>query len=277
MFSSWTMKDINAYVTTAANGFESSWGTYCPPQDKVGGVPLDTCLGDLYSVNWMEDSDLTDLSGESLKEQFRRVKNETKKSHVGDFGLTSIKKEIVGNFQSTYDKKAADGSDDDDVVLSEVQISPDSVSDSSAVDAHDIDLVIAFYRYLRASPGKERRSLSAQLIQKVIDREAADELFEQIHALYEQEAGQPLLQAQEPQDTECYDSAARVFESECGPVAKSGDAEVGHGFTSYTTKYAGTLVDLCEGSLSTSVVETLIRQACGRQDGIFNPNVAMLS
>lgn len=47
--------DLNIYATTAANATESSWGTYCP-----GGLPspppeFDTCLGDLYSVSWMED------------------------------------------------------------------------------------------------------------------------------------------------------------------------------------------------------------------------------
>ncbi|CAN6441542.1 unnamed protein product [Victoria cruziana] len=46
---------LNIYATTAANAVESSWGTYCP-----GGIPsppleFDTCLGDLYSVSWMED------------------------------------------------------------------------------------------------------------------------------------------------------------------------------------------------------------------------------
>lgn len=34
---------------------ESSWGTYCPPDDMVDGVAVGSCLGDLYSVNWMED------------------------------------------------------------------------------------------------------------------------------------------------------------------------------------------------------------------------------
>ena len=50
-------KDMNIWATTAANGDESSWGTFCPPNDKVNGKSIGTCLGDLYSVNWMEDSD----------------------------------------------------------------------------------------------------------------------------------------------------------------------------------------------------------------------------
>jgi len=42
---------------TAANPSESSWGTYCPPDDVVMGVEINSCLGDLFSVNWMEDTD----------------------------------------------------------------------------------------------------------------------------------------------------------------------------------------------------------------------------
>lgn len=36
------LKKMNIYVTTAANPSESSWGTYCPPQDKVNGKDMHT-------------------------------------------------------------------------------------------------------------------------------------------------------------------------------------------------------------------------------------------
>ena len=62
-----TLKDnINVYAVTAANGKESSWGTYCPPQDKVQGKSLRTCLGDLFSVNWMENADAYKPDAETL-------------------------------------------------------------------------------------------------------------------------------------------------------------------------------------------------------------------
>jgi legumain len=41
---------ILVFATTAANAEESSYACYY--DDKLG-----TYLGDLYSVNWMEDSD----------------------------------------------------------------------------------------------------------------------------------------------------------------------------------------------------------------------------
>lgn len=49
--------NISVFASTAANAEESSWGTYCPPHDAVNGKSLHTCLGDLYSVNWMQNSD----------------------------------------------------------------------------------------------------------------------------------------------------------------------------------------------------------------------------
>ena len=48
-------EDLNIYATTAANAEESSWGTYCPGDFHGPPPEYYTCLGDLYSVSWMED------------------------------------------------------------------------------------------------------------------------------------------------------------------------------------------------------------------------------
>lgn len=44
------LRNSLVYATTAANGEESSYACYYDSS-------LQTYLGDLYSVNWMEDSD----------------------------------------------------------------------------------------------------------------------------------------------------------------------------------------------------------------------------
>lgn len=46
-------KNIKIYATSASNADESSWATYCNTDAMVGGKNIGTCLGDLYSVNWM--------------------------------------------------------------------------------------------------------------------------------------------------------------------------------------------------------------------------------
>ncbi len=86
MFEGLLADNISVYATTAANAEESSWGTYCYPDDMVNGVHINSCLGDLYSVNWMEDSDAADVSTETLSDQFTTVKQTTTQSHVMEYG-----------------------------------------------------------------------------------------------------------------------------------------------------------------------------------------------
>jgi len=71
MFEKVLPTNINIYAISAANSHESSWGTYCDNKLKL------PCLGDLFSVNWMQDSDAEDLQEETLQKQFEIVK----KSH----------------------------------------------------------------------------------------------------------------------------------------------------------------------------------------------------
>lgn len=59
--------DTRIYAISASNPTESSWGSYCPPEDQVGGVSVGSCLGDLFSVNWLEDTDAGNLD-KTLKE-----------------------------------------------------------------------------------------------------------------------------------------------------------------------------------------------------------------
>merc|ERR1719174_3691268 len=65
------------YALSASNPTESSWGTYCGSDAKVNGKSINSCLGDLFSVSWMEDSDATDTTTESLNDQFSTVKRLT--------------------------------------------------------------------------------------------------------------------------------------------------------------------------------------------------------
>ena len=55
MFQGLLTDDLNVYATTAANAEESSWGVYCPGLAPGPPSEFDTCLGDLYSVAWMEN------------------------------------------------------------------------------------------------------------------------------------------------------------------------------------------------------------------------------
>lgn len=93
------MADIKVYVTTAANSIESSFACYFDEKRQ-------TYLGDVYSVNWMQDSDKENLEEETLAQQFKLVKSETNTSHVMEYGDLKISKKPVGDFQGSLNSKS---------------------------------------------------------------------------------------------------------------------------------------------------------------------------
>ena len=73
----------NIYAMTASNATLSSWAAYCgPDEDWVDGTYLGTCLGDLFSINWMEDTDANDPTVETLETQYNTVVTKTTASPV---------------------------------------------------------------------------------------------------------------------------------------------------------------------------------------------------
>ena len=54
LFHNIDLESINALALTATNSTSPSYGTYCFPHDKVNGQNLYSCLGDMFSVSWME-------------------------------------------------------------------------------------------------------------------------------------------------------------------------------------------------------------------------------
>lgn len=105
MFKGLLEDDLAVWASTAANERESSWGTYCPGMDPPPPPEYSTCLGDLYSVAWMEDSDGNDLNVESLKKQYQRVRLRVSQnytyaqgSHVERFGELEMDEEAAARF-----------------------------------------------------------------------------------------------------------------------------------------------------------------------------------
>ncbi|CAK5035773.1 unnamed protein product [Meloidogyne enterolobii] len=81
---------------TASNANESSWSCYCATEILPGA-----CLGDFFSVNWMDDSDKENLLQETLAEQFEIVRNKTDRSHVLSIGSLNITYEHVSEFMGS--------------------------------------------------------------------------------------------------------------------------------------------------------------------------------
>lgn len=91
-------EDLNVLAVTAANDHESSWGWYCGDESVTHGKKLGTCLGDEFSVFWMEDADKGEQKTETLDEQFNRLVPGVTKSHVMRYGDKSFVNDVIGEF-----------------------------------------------------------------------------------------------------------------------------------------------------------------------------------
>ena len=97
MFTS-LANNTKIYALSAANPSESSWGTYCAPDDVVQGKHIGSCLGDLFSVNFLENTESSDLFSMSLTQQFNIIKTKTNQSHVMQWGDLSYNSDRVSDF-----------------------------------------------------------------------------------------------------------------------------------------------------------------------------------
>ncbi|KAH0943323.1 hypothetical protein HID58_002960 [Brassica napus] len=87
---------------TASNAKDSSYGIYCgdtypPSPPEYNGL----CLGDEFSVSWLEDSELHDMRKETLKQQYQVVKRRTRSSHVCRFGSEELLKDYLVSYIGT--------------------------------------------------------------------------------------------------------------------------------------------------------------------------------
>ena len=85
-----------------------------PPGSEavVNGKNIGSCLGDLFSTNWMEDTDAAiqskSMGSETLSTQYDTVKTETTRSPVLKFGDFSFNDEAIGEFEGVVEASTDD-------------------------------------------------------------------------------------------------------------------------------------------------------------------------
>ncbi|CAK8988586.1 unnamed protein product [Durusdinium trenchii] len=224
--------DGKILAVTASNGKESSWGTYCGDEAVVKGKNIGSCLGDLFSVNWMEDDDLGKLASETFRSQISKVTKLTNKSHVCSFGDKSFEDEAIGRVEGA--------------LISDV------FSDSSkgAVDARDIYVTQAYWAWQNAAVDQKEKAW-ARFVGIVNDRERDDQLFA---TMGRQACGSTKVQLDECQqsilgdraemkDMDCHKKLATLVHEHC-PVSSSHHAT--GGWNGYNMKFSQVLLNLCE-------------------------------
>merc|ERR1711920_494243 len=106
------LKAPNAKAVTAANPKESSWDWYCAGSgtggDMVNVKAIKSCLGDEFSVRWMEDTEAASITSETVGQQVSKVVAAVTKSHVQQYGVVTFDSEPIGDFQGNNNKNAMD-------------------------------------------------------------------------------------------------------------------------------------------------------------------------
>ncbi|XP_061950934.1 LOW QUALITY PROTEIN: vacuolar-processing enzyme [Populus nigra] len=245
---------LNIYATTASNAEESSWGTYCPGENPSPPPEYETCLGDLYSVAWMEDSDIHNLQTETLHQQYELVKRRTSNdnspygSHVMQYGDVGLSKDNIFLYMGT------NPANDNFTFMDENLLRPRS----KAVNQHDADLVHFWDKYHKAPEGSSRKvETQKQFVEAMSHRMHIDHSIKLIGKLLFgigkasevlnaiRPAGQPLVD-----DWDCLKTLVRTFETHCGSVSQ------------YGMKHMRSLANLCNAGIGKEQMAEASAQAC---------------
>jgi len=169
------LKAPNAKALTSANPSESAWGWYCAPtfspalgtgSDMVDGKNIGSCLGDEFSVRWMEDSDAASINKETVGQQAANLVTLVTKSHVQRYGVTSFDSEPIGDFLGSNGVLTAAAKLED--------------LEGHGVDSRQAEVHQAYFKVMRAGTPEQRKEAEQALAGVLARRHTADEKFGRI-------------------------------------------------------------------------------------------------
>jgi len=257
MFDGILSDKINAYAVTAANPTESSWGTYCYPDDVVNGTHINSCLGDLFSVNWLENLESSNPSVETLESQFKKVQVATAQSHVMRYGDLNFTNEVVGDFEGVLDKSAKANLFDKIFSLAKHNKRP---SHEELPTAHrtysSIDTRDALIHHLYAKVSTKRsHKVHLDLSSEVTRRMRVDHVFEDFGRIPDNDVDGQMTErvTPPPRNFDCLKRLINFYEANC---AKLQD---------YDLQYVKYLVEPCEkleGVQGIEAIESRLKKSC---------------
>lgn len=255
MFEGLLPEGINIYATTASNAEESSWGTYCPGEFPSPPPEYYTCLGDLYSISWMEDSDRHNLRTETLKQQYNLVKERTSVhhtyisgSHVMQYGDVDLN---TGDLFTYIGTNPAN----ENFTFVESNSLPSS---SKAVHQRDADLLYFWTKFRKSAEGSPSK-LHAQkeLVDVMSHRLHVDNSVELVgKLLFGSKKGKEVLKTVRPagqplvDDWGCLKTMVRTFEAHCGSLSQ------------YGMKHMRAIANICNAGITKEMMEEASAEAC---------------
>lgn len=246
-------ENLNIYVTTAANATEGSYGTYCPWMHPSPPPDYSVCLGDLYSVSWLEDSDTNSMDKETLEQQYQIIKNRTSVngtyyigSHVmqyGDLDLSSKRLSLYIGYNPH------NGS------ATHAYSLPTNLE---AIDQRDASLVFFWHEFQRAPEGSSQKiEAQKQLIEVMEHRLHVDNSIQLVgKLLFGNDEGLEILDAVRPagqplvDDWSCLKSTVRSFETYCGSLSQ------------YGMKHMRKFANMCNAGVKVEIMEKVSAEAC---------------
>jgi legumain len=238
------LKTPNVFAVTAANARESSYGFYCPPMDTVHGKSIGSCLGDEFSIGWMQDADVARFNSETVNQQVSKVTSEVKKSHVSKFGDSSrIGGEVIGDFEGS------DGSR-----IMNVSLARPLDFSNSAVNSRDVEVHLAYYELHRAESIEERRDAEKALAAVLAKRATVDEKFTKIAMVAmngDKQKAQAMIEGSvDFLNVDCHVQSLEIAANRCGA------------FNDYSMRHSRLFANLCE-SMAVAPIEAAVKQVCG--------------
>uniref|UniRef100_A0A1D1ZHI9 Vacuolar-processing enzyme n=1 Tax=Anthurium amnicola TaxID=1678845 RepID=A0A1D1ZHI9_9ARAE len=246
---------LNIYATTASNAVESSWGTYCPGDFPSPPPEYWTCLGDLYSVSWMEDSEIHDLRTETLKQQYHVVRYRTSNydtyqfgSHVMQYGDVDLNAEhlflFIGSNPANDNRTFIESNS----------------SFSRAVNQRDADLLYLWNKFRKSAEGSPSKlDAQKQLLDAISHRLHVDNSIKLVgNLLFGSEKGMEVIKAVRSSgqplvdDWGCLKTMVRIFETHCGSLSQ------------YGIKHMRTMANICNARISKDAMTEAASQACDR-------------
>ncbi|KAK7321606.1 hypothetical protein VNO77_32416 [Canavalia gladiata] len=242
-------EDINIYATTASNAEESSWGTYCPGEDPSPPPEYSTCLGDEYSVAWMEDRYMHNKIINEFNVKERTINGSIyHSSHVMQYGDISLSDDVLFLYLGT------NPANDNFTYVDENSLR----SPSKAISQRVADLIHFWEKFRKAPEGSTRKDAAQkQFLEVMSHRMHIDNSVKIIGSLlFGIEKGPEVLNAVRPagmalvDDWDCLKNMVRTFETYCGSLSQ------------YGMKYMRSFANICNARIKNDQMADASAQAC---------------
>jgi len=211
----------------------------------VDGKSIGSCLGDEFSVRWMEDADASKLSLETVGQQFSKVKAAVRKSHVQEYGVRSFDSEPVGDFEGVHPRNKGQLS----------TMAPVASVDGDGVDSRQVEVHQAYYQVMRAETAEKRKEAEQELETVLARRHATDVMFATIASAACETAkcsSEEVLEGPiETWNMACHKASLELVVEHCGS------------FTDYSLRYSRLFANLCEMGVDHQTVQRAIQKGCG--------------